>query len=173
MARLDSFGPALCTITLEETRPGGQPRCRPITASTGPPVLEADLQVTLFDRHARGISPTAAGQRLHGAVREALSLILAAARDLREGDTASEEVRVSVSPSFGARWLLPRLPRFAAAHPAVRVIPAADNRLVNLDAEDFDFAVRYTERPETALEAVFMMGEELCAVAAPQGDVGH
>jgi LysR family transcriptional regulator, glycine cleavage system transcriptional activator len=130
-------------------------------------VLEADLQVALFDRHARGVSPTAAGRRLHAAVQEALSLVLAAARDLRDGGKASQEVRISVTASFGARWLLPRLGRFNAAHPNIRVIPVADNRLVRLDTEQFDLAVRYTERPDPALEAVLMMSEDLCAVAAP------
>ena len=129
--------------------------------------LEADLHVTLFDRHARGVSPTGEGRRLHGAVQEALSLVLAAARDLRDGGKASEEVRMSVSPSFGVRWLLPRLSRFRAANPDIRVVPVADNRLVDLDAGHFDLAVRYTGHPDASLEAVFMMSEELCAVAAP------
>ena len=57
--------------------------------------LEADLQVALFNRHARGVSPTAAGQRLQGAVQEALSLVLAVTRDLRDGGKAAEEVRIS------------------------------------------------------------------------------
>lgn len=134
--------------------------------------LEADLQVALFDRHARGISPTAAGKRLHGAVQQALSLLLAASRDLRNGGSASEEVRISVSPSFGARWLLPRLRHFGATQPNVRVVPVADNRLVDLDAAQFDLAVRYTSRPDAALEAVLMMSEELFPVAAPTLLVG-
>jgi LysR family glycine cleavage system transcriptional activator len=130
-------------------------------------VLEADLQVALFDRHARGISLTGAGQRLHKAVEEALSLVLAATRDLRDGGKASEEVRISITPSFGAHWLLPRLGRFGSAHPNIRVVPVAENRLVDLTTEQFDLAVRYTERPDAALEAMLMMEEDLCAVAAP------
>lgn len=130
-------------------------------------VLEEDLQVALFNRHARGVSPTAAGLRLHDAVQEALSLILSAARDLRDGGKASQEVRISVMPSFGARWLLPRLGGFSAMHPNIRIVPVADNRLVNLDAEQFDLAVRYTERPAPALEAALMMREDLCVIAAP------
>jgi LysR family glycine cleavage system transcriptional activator len=135
-------------------------------------VLEADLQVALFDRHARGISPTAAGHRLHSAVQQALSLVLAAARDLRNGGKASEEVRISISPSVGARWLLPRLGRFGTMHPNIRVVPVADNRLVDFDMEDFDLAIRYTTRPDAALDAVLMMAEDLCAVAAPRLMVG-
>lgn len=129
--------------------------------------LESDLGVKLFDRHARGISPTLAGQRLHSAVREALSLLLTAARDLRDSGKASEEIRISVSPSFGARWLLPRLGEFNAVHQSIRVVPVADNRLVDLDAEQFDLAVRYTTHPNTGVDATVMMNEDLCAVAAP------
>jgi LysR family glycine cleavage system transcriptional activator len=97
-----------------------------------------------------------------------LSLVLAVTRDLRDGGKAAEEVRISLSPSFGARWLMPRLGRFRAMHPNIRVVTVADNRLANLDVEHFDFAVRYTTRPDVALEAAFMMDEDLCAVAAPE-----
>jgi LysR family glycine cleavage system transcriptional activator len=130
--------------------------------------LEGDLRVALFERHARGIYPTAAGQRLHCAVQEALSLLLAAARDLRDGGKASEEIRISVSPSFGARWLMPRLRNLTAAYPNIHVVPVADNRLVDLDAEQFDLAIRYTTCPDAALDATPMMGEDLRAVAAPR-----
>ena len=123
----------------------------PLAASWQMAALEADLQVELFDRHARGISPTAAGNRLHSAVQQALSLVLAAARDLRSGNASSQEVRISVSPSVGARWLLPRLCRLGTIYPNIRVIPVADNRLVDLDAEQFDLAIRYRSRPDVGL----------------------
>lgn len=102
------------------------------------------------------------------AVQQALSLVLAAARDLRSGNASSQEVRISVSPSVGARWLLPRLCRLGTIYPNIRVIPVADNRLVDLDAEQFDLAIRYTSRPDVGLESKFLMSEELCVVAAPR-----
>lgn len=94
--------------------------------------------------------------------------MLAAARDLRSGNASSQEVRISVSPSVGARWLLPRLCRLGTIYPNIRVIPVADNRLVDLDAEQFDLAIRYTSRPDVGLESKFLMSEELCVVAAPR-----
>ena len=129
--------------------------------------LEGDLQVVLFNRHARGISPTAAGERLHGAVQDALHLVLAAARDIRDSGRTSEDIRISVAPSFGSRWFIPRLPGFRLAHPTVCPIPVADNRQVDLDTEQFDLAVRYTDRPDGSLELLPMMTEELCVIAAP------
>lgn len=130
-------------------------------------VLETDLQVTLFERHARGISPTPAGSRFHDAVQKALSSLLDVTRELRDGSSACNEVRISLSPSVAARWLVPRLGRLGTAHPDIRVVPVADNRLVDLDAEQCDLAIRYTNRPDTALVSTLLMREELCAVAAP------
>jgi len=129
--------------------------------------LEGSLGVKLFDRHARGVSPTVAGKRFHSAVQEALSLVTATAQDLRSKGESAVEVRISVTPSYGARWLLPRLGRFAAMHPLIRVIPVADNRLVDLDGEGFDLAVRYTAGRFDGYDSVRLMEEDLCVLAAP------
>jgi LysR family glycine cleavage system transcriptional activator len=129
--------------------------------------LEADVGVPLFKRHARGVSLTPSGKRLYAAVQEAMTLIVTAAADLRSDTGATGVVTLSVTPSFGARWLLPRLPRFTCLHPALRVAPVADNRVVDLDAEGFDFAVRYTAGRVEGLEAVRLMEEELSVVGSP------
>lgn len=134
--------------------------------------LEGDLGVALFVRGARGVDLTPAGRRLHAAAGEALALLLGAARELRRrgggGAAAGGVVRVSVTPSFGARWLLPRLPRFRAAHPRVEVVPVAETRLVDLAREGFDLAVRYTSAPASeGLEMRPWLREELVPVAAP------
>ncbi|MBK1659121.1 hypothetical protein CKO45_12845 [Paracraurococcus ruber] len=133
--------------------------------------LEGDLGVALFLREARGVALTPAGRRLHAAAAEALALLLGAARELRRhgpGGEGGGTVRISVNPSFGARWLLPRLPRFQAAHPRVAVVPVAETRLVDLAREGFDLAVRYTAGaapPGLALHP--WLREELVPVAAP------
>jgi LysR family glycine cleavage system transcriptional activator len=77
-------------------------------------------------------------------------------------------VRLSVTPSFGTRWLLPRQPRFRAAHPRIEVTPVAENRLVDLRREGFDMAIRYTGGPApSGLEQVSWLREDLVPVAAP------
>lgn len=77
---------------------------------------------------------------------------------------------MSLTPSFGARWLIPRLPRFRAAHPGIEVIPVAENRLVDLPREGFDMAVRYSAVDHVAdgAEAVPWLREELVPIAAPE-----
>lgn len=160
-ARLGSFTAAASALHLT---PGA--KSRQMAA------LEGDLGVTLFARGARGVELTPAGRRLHAAAAEALDLLLGAARELRRrsggGMAGAGVVRISVTPSFGARWLLPRLPRFRAAHPQVEVVPVAETRLVNLAREGFDLAVRYTAGPASEdLEMRPWLREELVPVAAP------
>jgi len=130
--------------------------------------LEGDLGLTLFARGARGVQLTSAGLRLHTAVAAALLLVLGATRDIRQ-QPGGGTVRVSVTPSFGARWLLPRLPRFQAAHAGIEVVPVAENRLVDLHREGFDIAVRYAgigNAPE-GVDTMLWLREELVPVAAP------
>lgn len=101
--------------------------------------LEADLGVALFERKARGLSPTAEGARYHDAVRRALGIIDRATQALRPADTA---VRLSVPPSFASKWLVPRLAGFAAAHPDILLDTTASETLTDFRRDGIDLAVR-------------------------------
>lgn len=91
--------------------------------------LERDLGLALFRRVARGLEPTSAGSRFQQVVARSLAELGLAAAALREEARGGLRgtVRVSVLPSFGVRWLLPRLPGFHAAHPNLDVDLVADN----------------------------------------------
>jgi LysR family glycine cleavage system transcriptional activator len=52
-------------------------------------------------------------------------------------------VRVSVVPSFAARWLLPRIGRFLAAHPDLDIEVSATMAYVDFQRDDADLAIRY------------------------------
>lgn len=159
-ARLGSFSAAAAALHLT-----------PGAVSRQMATLEGDLGVALFVRRARGVELTPAGRRLHGATAEALAILLGATQEFRRrgrGPAGGGIVRISVTPSFGARWLLPRLSRFHAAHPRVEVVPVAETRLVDLVREGFDLAVRYTAgQGPSGLEARTWLRENLVPVAAP------
>ena len=82
--------------------------------------LEETLGIALFRRDARSVTPTDAAeaclpQLTQGfvALREALRLL--------QADVQQQTLTVSVAPAFATRWLLPRLPHFTAAHPAIEL----------------------------------------------------
>src|SRR5450631_3960502 len=80
--------------------------------------LEDYLGVKLFRRMNRALELTAAA-------RAALPKLSAGFESLAQAVAAmgpqpdSGQLTVSVAPSFAARWLMPRLHRFFAAHPEV------------------------------------------------------
>jgi LysR substrate binding domain/Adenylate and Guanylate cyclase catalytic domain len=51
-------------------------------------------------------------------------------------------LRVSVVPSFAARWLLPRIGRFLAAHPDIDLDVRATPALADFQRDDADVAIR-------------------------------
>ena len=59
--------------------------------------------------------------------------------------TCGVTLNVSVLPSVAERWLAPRLPRFAAAHPHIAIALHPDVALAPLRKRDrIDVALRYS-----------------------------
>src|SRR5436190_24265241 len=80
--------------------------------------LELDLDTALFRRAPRGISLTAEGERWAAELTVVFARLREAnARLRRPRDVARPAVSLSIIPSFGTRWLVPRLGRFIASHP--------------------------------------------------------
>lgn len=104
--------------------------------------LEDDLGVRLTERAGRGIRLTDEGARFATRVRVALSELAEAVREVTEHSNP-RQFRVSVMPSFAARWLLPRIGRFFAAHRDIDLDVRATPMLVDFRRDDADAAIRY------------------------------
>jgi len=104
--------------------------------------LEATVGVPLVERAGRGIRLTDDGERLATRVRAALADIAEALREASERDNP-RHLRVSVTPSFAARWLLPRLGGFLARHPDIDLDVRSTIALVDFRRDDIDIAIRH------------------------------
>ncbi|SOD92617.1 transcriptional regulator GcvA [Caenispirillum bisanense] len=138
----------------------------PSAVSHGIQTLEDWLGVPLFARGHRAIALTIAGHAYLPRVREALHTIAAATEGV-PGRAPSGRLAVSVAPSFGLRWLLPRLPRFQAAHPEIEVQLDTAHRQVEFPRDGIDVAIRRGVGGWPAVDAVRLAAEDLVPVAAP------
>jgi len=111
--------------------------------------LEDHLGKKLFARRNNQLTLTDAGENYLPRVRDALRA-LEQATDLLM-DTAEAPLRVAVPPTFGAKWLVPRLYRFFNQHPHVRVeVSTADVQ----DHGQFDLCIddRQVNAPNLRVE---------------------
>jgi LysR family glycine cleavage system transcriptional activator len=104
--------------------------------------LEESLGCRLFERVGRGIRLTDEGERFAERVRAALAEITEAAREIMARSNP-RRLKISVMPSFAARWLLPRIGRFIQGHPEIDLDVSASLALVDFSREDVDVAIRY------------------------------
>jgi LysR family transcriptional regulator, glycine cleavage system transcriptional activator len=83
-------------------------------------LLEARLGVALFHRRANGLSLTAAGRAYAAGLTPLLDALASLTeRAARQG--GKPVLTIGAGPSFAARWLIPRLGGFQAAHPGIEV----------------------------------------------------
>lgn len=129
-------------------------------------LLEQDLGMPLFQRRARGVELTAAGQRLYDTTGQAFSLLAQGIAALAP-DRHSSTLRVSLSTSLALKWLVARLPQFYARHPGIGITLDANDQLVDFDKSRIDVALRSGGGEWDGLQASLLLREELVAVAAP------
>lgn len=131
--------------------------------------LEGLLGVALFQRHARGVALTAEGRQLADAAGGALGDVDAVFTALRRAraDHGLERVRITTLHSFLNSWLLPRLPRFAAAHPGIRLSFDTGTALTRFDEGGPDLGIRHGPGQWPGLTAQYLMPDALFPVAAP------
>lgn len=127
--------------------------------------LEAELGLKLFDRLPRTLALTEAGRTYHRDIVRAFALIREATGVLRP---APSQVTISVTPTFASKWLIPRLPDFTTAHPAIDLRILATESVSSFHTDRIDLAVRQTHPPFGAnLRADLLFEQEIVAVCSP------
>jgi LysR family glycine cleavage system transcriptional activator len=128
--------------------------------------LEDFIGVALFKRTPKGLLLTDAAQTALPALRDAFDKLGEAASQLT-APVDGRRVTVSAAPSFAAKWLMPRLGRFEAAHPDMDVWLSAGMELVDFASGEIDVAIRYGSGRYPGLEVIRLMSETVTPVAAP------
>jgi DNA-binding transcriptional LysR family regulator len=128
--------------------------------------LEAALGVALFQRHARGAVLTAAGRALADAAATALTDLDTAASALHANARMAKQVRVTTLHSLTYCWLIPKLPRFTALHPHIRLSIDTSLSLARFDDDGPDLGIRHGQGQWPGLTAHHLMDEELFPVAS-------
>jgi LysR family glycine cleavage system transcriptional activator len=129
--------------------------------------LEERLGVRLFRRLPRGLLLTEEAQHYLPPVRDAFDRIAAATAQLA-GGASSGSLTVSVLPSFAAKWLVPRLGRFRAAHPNLDLRISASSQLVDFARDDVDVGIRMGPGHYPGLRVDRLFGESMVPVCAPE-----
>ncbi len=127
--------------------------------------LEAQLGLVLFERLTRKVRLTPAGRAYAAAVADAIAILREATRRLAA--EANRPLTASVTPLFGARWLLPRLARFEAAHPGLTVRLISTTRMADFATDGVDCAVRFGKGAWPGLTAHRLMSLDYVPVCAP------
>jgi LysR family glycine cleavage system transcriptional activator len=128
--------------------------------------LEEIVGTPLFQRLPRGLVLLDAGRAALPELEQAFAHLARAVADLK-GGTLAGPVVVSAIPSFAARWLVPRLPRFLVSFPDIEPTVRAELRNVDFAREDVDLGLRYGRGVYPGLESRLLLTEEVFPVCAP------
>jgi LysR family glycine cleavage system transcriptional activator len=130
--------------------------------------LEEHLGVPLFFRIRKRISPSPAGEAYLPKVRACLERLEAATLQLKAfKGAASGVLNLAILPTFGTRWLIPRLPAFMAAHPEALVNFSTRLDVFDFADEDLDAAIHYGGPDWPGAVTEHLMDEEMEVMGSP------
>lgn len=138
----------------------------PSAISHGVRTLEEWLGVELFIRGQRNLALTDAGAQFLRPIQEAFESLAAATESL-PGEKATGTLSVSVPPTFGSRWLIPRLTRFSARYPDIAITLDTEHQQLDLIHAGVDLAIRMAPAHGTGGTWLRLVRESFVPVCAP------
>jgi len=152
---------------LNFTRAAAELNVTPAAVSHQIKELEEAIGVPLFQRTSRHMQLTRQGQVLKPAIADALEGITRALQKLRQVENPTQ-VRVTVSPSLAAKWLVPRLDRFLESVPGADVRIDVSSEPLDFDREDIDVAIRFGDGNYPGLVVEKLFHDTLFPVCSPE-----
>ena len=110
--------------------------------------LEEDLNVKLFERHARGLTLTENGEYLYKTAHEVISKLKDVETSLGDQkNKPSGKLTITTVRSFGTHWLTPRIQEFMNLHPEIEVELIFDDKELDLSTRQADIGI-FMRRPK-------------------------
>jgi DNA-binding transcriptional LysR family regulator len=129
--------------------------------------LERWIDVPLFERHRKRLAITPAGARYDRAVRALLAQLEAATLELITSGDGGGALHLSALPTFGARWLIPRLPDFQRRHPqvALHFVPYVHG--YDFERPDLDCSILFGDGHWPGARAHYLAGRDVALIVPP------
>ena len=128
--------------------------------------LEAQLGAALVIRGGRRVTLTEAGAAYAPRVRAALEGLGQGALEAL-GQAPERGLRLAILPTFGTRWLMPRIPGFVRRHPEITLQFATRIGHFDFAAEGLDAAIHSGSADWPGGRATLLLQENVLPVAAP------
>lgn len=129
--------------------------------------LEAALGEPLFVRKKRRLLPTAAAEEYARQLSGILNQVEVATTRFLSYGRKGGRLTVATPPTFGSRWLVPRLSRFIAAHPSIDINLITHIRPFNFDDAAAHLAIHFGQPNWPGTQLHYLMDENVVAVCSP------
>ena len=130
-------------------------------------LLERYLGTELFVRRSNGVVLTAAGREYAKAVSGVFRRLRTATDRIRE-PSRERAIVISTLPIFADRWLYRRIPSFRRAFGQAELRIEAHNGEHDVDREDVDAWILYSDGRHPGYSVTRLFGEEVFPVCSPR-----
>lgn len=157
-----------CARHLSFTRAGQELRVTQGAISRHVKQLEEYFGLQLFRRNSGDLELTDQGRKLYPVLFDSLDRIADISSRLQQ---TAPQLNVMLHPSFALRWLYPRLGKFTAQHPAIKVRTTASHMSEDFAEEDFDAAIicgAFIDKNDKHVACELVVPESLTPACSPR-----
>jgi len=129
--------------------------------------LEGQLGVLLFERIRQRILLSDAGRKFLPEVRRLLNQTEDTMLRAMASAQSASSLSIATLPTFGSRWLMPRLPDFLEHNPGVALNLASRSAVFDFDEQPFDLAIHYGKPVWAHATCSYLCSELIVPVASP------
>ncbi|MFA1625785.1 LysR family transcriptional regulator [Rhizobium mongolense] len=128
--------------------------------------LERQTGLKLFERIRQRVILSEAGQRLLPEVKDLLARSERLMIDAAAAGRTRASLKIATLPTFGAKWLVPRLGRFLATHQDVALTIESRSKPFSFMEDSFDLAIHYGQPIWAGGTPTFLCHETVMPIAS-------